>query len=95
MFMKVLNRNDIVRESSKISGTSLKQTKEVINAMLEVISKGLKEGNECKLIGYFNLKVKDRKAKTGRNPQTGGKINIPATKVVSVKVGSVLKNIVK
>ena len=94
MFMKVLNRNDIVRESSKISGVSLKQTKEVINAMLEVISNELKEGNECKFIGYFNLKVKDRKAKTGRNPITGKTIKIPACKVVSAKVGSVLKKAV-
>lgn len=93
--MKVLNRNDIVRESAKISGSSLKQTKEVINAMLEVISNGLKEGNECKLIGYFSLKAKDRKAKVGRNPQTGAKLNIPARKVVVAKVGSVLKKIVK
>lgn len=93
--MKVLNKTDLARESAKITGVSLKQSKQHIDALLSVIAGNLKSGNECKLLGYLTLKVKSRNAKNGRNPSTGKAITIPACKVVSAKVGSVLKKVVK
>ena len=91
--MTVLNKTDIIRESANITGKSTSDVKRVIDAMLEVFENNLKIGNEVKLVGYFNLAIKKRKASIGRNPSTGEPLKIPAFNLTVAKVGSKLKKI--
>ena len=60
-----------------------------------VLTKLLKKGDKLTLTGFGSFSVGKRRARTGRNPQTGAVIKIPASKVVKFKAGNLLKNAVK
>ena len=66
-----------------------------INSLIKAISKTLKSSARLALAGFGTFVVTSRKAREGRNPQTGKPIKIPATKVVKFKPGKQLKELVK
>jgi len=66
-----------------------------INAMIAVVPSTLKSKGRLALAGFGTFVVASRKAREGRNPQTGKPIKIPATKVVKFKPGKQLKELVK
>jgi DNA-binding protein HU-beta len=66
-----------------------------INSLIKAISKTLKGKGRLALAGFGTFAVTARKAREGRNPQTGKPIKIPATKVVKFKPGKSLKELVK
>ena len=66
-----------------------------VNAILESIKKGLKKDKMVQLVGFGTFQVKSRKARKGRNPQTGEEITIKASKTVGFKPGQALKDSVK
>jgi DNA-binding protein HU-beta len=66
-----------------------------INSMIRIISATLKKKGRLALAGFGTFAVAQRKAREGRNPQTGTPIKIPATKVVKFKPGKQLKDLVK
>lgn len=63
-----------------------------LDATIEAINKALKKGDRVQLIGFGSFSVTKRSARTGRNPQTGKEIKIPAKKVVKFKAGAELAN---
>jgi DNA-binding protein HU-beta len=67
----------------------------VINSLIKAVSKTLKTKARLALAGFGTFVVTARKAREGRNPQTGKPIKIPATKVVKFKPGKQLKELVK
>jgi len=79
------------------SATSLPkaQAKKCIDATLEGITAALKKGDAITFTGFGTFKTYDRKARTGRNPQTGAAIQIPAARVPKFKAGKALKESVK
>jgi DNA-binding protein HU-beta len=66
-----------------------------INSLIDTISATLKKKGRLALAGFGTFTVAQRKAREGRNPQTGTPIKIPATKVVKFKPGKKLKELVK
>jgi DNA-binding protein HU-beta len=66
-----------------------------IDATFDVITKTLKKGGGVTLVGFGTFEVRKRKARTGRNPQTGATIKIKASKVPAFKAGKALKDAVK
>ena len=66
-----------------------------VNSLIKIISKTLKSQSRLALAGFGTFMVAQRKAREGRNPQTGSPIKIPATKVVKFKPGKQLKETVK
>ena len=66
-----------------------------VDATLAAIQKALKKGNVVTLVGFGTFRVSKRKARTGRNPQTGKAIKIAAKKVPVFKAGKGLKDAVK
>ncbi len=66
-----------------------------INSMIRIVSTTLKKTGRLALAGFGTFMVAQRKAREGRNPQTGKPIKIPATKVVKFKPGKQLKETVK
>jgi DNA-binding protein HU-beta len=66
-----------------------------INSMIRIVSETLKKKGRLALAGFGTFSVAQRKAREGRNPQTGTPIKIPATKVVKFKPGKQLKDLVK
>lgn len=71
-----------------------KDTKEFLVALTSVVEKTLKRGGDVPLSGLGKFKVQNRKARIGRNPQTGESIKIPAKKVVKFTVAKNLKDTV-
>ena len=66
-----------------------------LDAVIEGITKALKKGDRVTLVGFGTFSVSKRKARTGRNPQTGKPIKIAARKVAKFKAGSELRKAVK
>ncbi|MFH1392282.1 MAG: HU family DNA-binding protein [bacterium] len=80
-----------------ISGTtcSKKEASDCLEAILDNITKALTKGEEVKLTGFGAFSITKRKARMGRNPRTGEKIQIAATKSPKFKPGKILKEAVK
>jgi len=76
----------------KISKASAERA---VNAFTNSLTKALKKGDKLALTGFGTFSVAKRRARTGRNPQTGKEIKIPARKVVKFKAGNLLKSSVK
>ncbi len=64
--------------------------KKALDAFIKVTGDSLKSGGRVALVGFGSFGVSERSARTGRNPQTGKEIEIPAKKVVKFKAGSEL-----
>jgi|UniRef100_A0A7C3WJ20 DNA-binding protein HU-beta len=71
------------------------EAEKAVNAMIRIISDTLKTKGRLALAGFGTFAVAERKAREGRNPQTGKPIKIPATKVVKFKPAKQLKDLVK
>jgi DNA-binding protein HU-beta len=81
----------------KIAATGLtkRQAGDALDAMLEAISTSLKNGEPVLLTGFGKFEVRTRAARTGINPKTLAKIQLPATKVPAFKPGKALKAVVR
>jgi DNA-binding protein HU-beta len=65
-----------------------------LDAMVEAVTKALKDGDQVNLVGFGTFSVRDRAARTGRNPRTGETITIAASKMPGFKAGKALKDAV-
>lgn len=90
-----MNKGDLVSAMAKVTGMTKKDTAAAVDAFIEVVSETLEKGEDVALVGFGTFKVKERAARKGRNPQSGEEIDIPASNVVSFKVGKTLKDAVK
>ena len=86
-----MNKADLIDRVAKAAGTSKTQADASINSILEGITAELKKGGRVSLVGFGSFSVGSRKARTGRNPQTGKEIKIPAKKVAKFSAGADLK----
>ena len=82
---------DAVAESAELSKA---EATRAIDAMVSVITRALKKGETVTLVGFGAFTVRERAARTGRNPQTGATINIAAAKNPVFKAGKALKDAV-
>jgi DNA-binding protein HU-beta len=89
-----MNKAQLIDEVAKVTCTK-KEAGLAIDATLAAIKKALKKGDAVGLVGFGTFGVKKRKAREGRNPQTGKVIKIAAKKVPVFKAGKALKNAVK
>ena len=87
-----MNKNELIEELSDKTGFTKSDTQKFLNAYIEAIQKALRKGNEVQLVGFGTFKVTKRKARTGRNPQTGKELKIPAKTVPSFRPGKALKD---
>ncbi len=90
-----MTKQDLVEVLAKKCGVSKSQAGECLNVTLDEIAKTLVKGQDVVLTGFGKFSVSKRKARTGRNPQTGKEIKIPAAKVPKFKAGKALKDMVK
>jgi len=82
---------DTIAESAEL--TKVSATK-ALEAVVASITSALKDGEQVVLVGFGTFGVKDRAARTGRNPKTGEPLQIPAARVPSFKAGKMLKEAV-
>ncbi len=86
-----MNKAELVEAMAKITGATKTDTEKAVDAFLDVVSKNIKKKDGVKLVGFGTFSVSHRKARVGRNPQTGEEIKIPARKVPVFRPGKELK----
>ena len=89
-----MNKADLVKKVAKLVGTK-KEAQAAVNCVFDTITKTLKKKDTVSLVGFGTFKVDKRKARKGRNPQTGEEIKIKAKKVTKFVAGKALKDAVK
>jgi DNA-binding protein HU-beta len=94
---KNMNKGDLVNEVSKVVKTKKESqaSQAAVDCILSSVTQALEKGDAVSLIGFGTFKVVDRKARKGRNPQTGEEIHIAASKVPKFVAGKALKEVVK
>jgi DNA-binding protein HU-beta len=89
------NKAELIESVATATGLNKKQSTAAVDAVFATITSELAKGEKVSLIGFGNFEVRDRAARTGRNPQTGAEIQIAASKVPAFKPGKGLKDAVK
>lgn len=90
-----MTKQALIDQVAKKTGLAKTQAKKSLDAILETITSALKKGDSLTLTGFGTFKTYKRQARTGRNPQTGASIRIPAATVPKFKAGKALKAAVK
>ena len=90
-----MNKTELISAVAENAGLSKKDATAAVAAVFEEITNALVKGDEVQLIGFGNFEVRERAARTGRNPLTGEELNIAASKVPAFKAGKALKDAVK
>ena len=88
-----MNRQQLIKRLVKDTGVSKALASRMVATTLATITRSLKKGEAVTLVGFGTFKTTVRKARTGRNPLTGGKIRIPRRKIVRFNAGKALKTI--
>jgi DNA-binding protein HU-beta len=89
-----MNKTDLVNAVAEGAGISKSDAAGAIEAMVGAVTGALKGGDAVSLIGFGTFSVKQRAARTGRNPRTGESIQIKASKLPAFKAGKALKDAV-
>ena len=90
-----MNKANLIDSVAAATGLTKKQADAAIAATFGAITKALKENDKVQLIGFGTFKVKERAARSGINPRTKGKIDIPAAKLPTFVPGKALKDAIK
>ena len=89
-----MNKSELIDAIAAASDLSKASAGRALDAMTSTITNALAEEDQVVLVGFGTFSVKDRAARTGRNPQTGEPIQIAAAKIPSFKPGKALKDAV-
>lgn len=90
----VVNKTELVANVAETAGLTKKDAEKAVNALFTTVQQALIEGDKIQIIGFGTFEVKERAARTGRNPRTGEDIKIPASKNPVFKAGKALKDAV-
>jgi DNA-binding protein HU-beta len=89
-----MKKKELIERIAQEAGVPTSEAQKHFEAFEEVVSEALKAGEEVQITGFGKFSVKERKAREGRNPQTGQKMKIAAQKVPSFSAGNALKEAV-
>ncbi len=90
-----MTKDEFVAKVAGQTGMSKTQVNKTLKATLETITETLKKGDKISFVGFGTFSTSKRAKRIGRNPLSGEKINIPATKVAKFKAGKNLKTSIK
>lgn len=89
-----MNKEELVQEVSKKAKVTQKEVSEVLSSFIDVVEKTVSKGKKVTLVGFGTFEARKRAARTGRNPQTGKEIKIPAKTVPAFSAGKKFKELV-
>ena len=89
-----MTKAELIDRVAKDNEVSKALAEKILNSVTDQVTKCLKKNDKITLTGFGTFSVSKRKARTGRNPQTGAEIKIKATKVPKFKAGKALKDLV-
>lgn len=90
-----MTKAELIASIGKEAKISKASAEKAVNAFASAVTKALKKGDKLTLTGFGTFSVARRRARIGRNPQSGREIKIPATRVAKFKPGNLLKSAVK
>ena len=90
-----MNKTELISTVAEAAGMSKKDTEQVLNAFFSTVQETLKQNDKVKIPGFGSFEVRERAARTGRNPHTGETIEIAAAKVPAFKPGKSLKDAIQ
>lgn len=89
-----MNKSELIEAVAQSADLSKASAARAVDAVVEAVTSALKENDTVSLVGFGTFTVRERAARSGRNPRTGETINIAASKVPSFKAGKALKDAV-
>lgn len=89
-----MNKQELIENIASSADITKAAAGRALDAMIDSVTNALKDGESVVLVGFGTFSVRDRAARTGRNPQTGEEIQIAAAKVPAFKAGKALKDAV-
>lgn len=90
-----MNKTELIAAMAETSGLSNKDCETALAAFITTTENTLKAGNKVQLVGFGSFEVKERAARTGKNPATGEQIEIPASKSPTFKPGKAFKDAIQ
>lgn len=90
-----MNKTELIAAMAETSGLSKKDCESTLTAFIAATENALKAGDKVHLVGFGSFEVKERAARTGKNPATGETIVIPASKAPAFKVGKAFKDAIQ
>ncbi|HIU03414.1 MAG TPA: HU family DNA-binding protein [Candidatus Onthocola gallistercoris] len=89
-----MNKAELVAVMAERTEMSKKDAEKALKAFVDIIGEELKKGEKIQLVGFGTFEVSERAAREGRNPQTGEKMTIEASKSPKFKAGKALKDVI-
>ncbi len=90
-----MNKSELIEAMAEAGDISKSAAQRALDGLTDAVAVALKNGDTVSLIGFGTFSVKDRAARTGRNPKTGEPIEIKASKTPTFKAGKALKDAVQ
>lgn len=90
-----MNKTELIAAVAEKADLSKKNAEVAVAAVIDSIVESLKKGDKVSLLGFGTFEVRERAARTGKNPQTGEAIKIAATKAPAFKAGKAFKEAIK
>jgi len=89
-----MNKEELVSEVAKKAKVTQKEVADILNVFMETVEKTVAKGKKVTLVGFGTFESRKRAARTGRNPQTGKEISIPAKTVPTFSAGKKFRELV-
>lgn len=89
-----MNKQELIAVMAEKANLSKKDAEAALNAFVCAVEGALAKGDKVQLVGFGGFEVRERAARTGRNPQTGAEMKIDAAKVPAFKAGRAFKDLI-
>jgi integration host factor subunit beta len=90
----VMTKAELVDEVARVVQLTKKQAETIVNIVFDSIVESLRGGQKIELRGFGSFRLRSRKSRTGRNPKTGEKVEVPSKKIPYFKPGKELKELI-
>ena len=90
----VMTKAELVDEVAHVVQLTKKQAETIVNIIFDSIVESLRSGQKIELPGFGSFRLRSRKSRTGRNPKTGEKVDVPSKKIPYFKPGKELKELI-
>src|SRR5438067_13664129 len=90
----VMTKPELVDEVARVVQLTKKQAETIVNIVFDSIVDSLRSGQKIELRGFGSFRLRSRKSRTGRNPKTGEKVEVPSKKIPYFKPGKELKELI-
>jgi integration host factor subunit beta len=90
----VMTKAELVDEVARVVQLTKKQAETIVNIVFDSIVDSLRAGQKIELRGFGSFRLRNRKSRTGRNPKTGEKVDVPSKKIPYFKPGKELKELI-